>query len=180
MEPKTSENPSVQEESGLAESGVSKILKSKLLILFLAIILITALPLVIFFSTKQTPVGPQPEPTQIPEPTGIVTPTFEVKPTLPPFPEKGGYVENELIIEYKEGMSPDELTDNGQRSRLAQALADAGVISQKKLYQSLDPKLKNFYVLTFQNGVDVQEVSKIIYQLPEIKGVEPNGKASIF
>lgn len=103
-----------------------------------------------------------------------VSPTETPKPTLQPFPPKGDYIENQLIVEYKEGMSPDELTDNNQRAELAKVLQDAGVILQEKLSQTTDPNLKNFYVLTFKDGIDVKAASRKIYEIPQIKGVEPN------
>ena len=102
------------------------------------------------------------------------TPTETPKPTLPPFPSEEGYVKNQLIVEYKAGMSPAELIDNNERSKLASSLQELGIISQDKLYNSDDPKLRNFYVLTFKDGVDVKDITDKIYAIPEIKGVEPN------
>lgn len=155
----------------------NQLLKSKFYILFIVIALVVVLFPVLFFSTylvkNNSKVAPSPT-RQAP------SPVEDTKPSLQPFPSKGDYVENQLIIEYKEGMSPEELLDNDQRSQLAADLQRLGVILQEKLHESTDTNLKNFYVLTFKEGIDVEKVSTEIYKIPQIKGVEPNGKVEIF
>lgn len=107
-------------------------------------------------------------------------PTETPKPTLQPLPSEGGYVKNQLIVEYKAGMSPHELTDNSKREKLATSLQELGVISQEKLHESTDPKLTNFYVLTFEQGIDLEKVRSKIYALEEIKNVDPNTEYEAF
>ncbi len=171
MEPNIpSTNDNVVDQQLPAEQNARP--KSTLNIKFLliaAIVFILVVLSVIFISVKSTTKNIVP-----------ATPTEAPKPTLRPFPPKGEYVENQLIVEYREGMSPEDLKDNNQRSQLAEALQDAGVVSQEKHYQSTDPKLKNFYILTFKEGIDAQEVSNKIYAIPQIKSVEPNGTVEIF
>lgn len=149
-------------------SKFGSIPKTRNLLIATVIIIVIILP-VLFLSVKS-----------VKEKKPMVNPTEAPKPTLLPFPSKGDYVGNQLIVEYKEGMSPDELRDNNQRSQLASDLQELGVISQKKLYESTDPKLKNFYILTLKEGIDAKGVSNKIYSIPQIKGVEPNGKVGIF
>lgn len=184
MEPNGPGNESnVSPENPPVSSGnkLSKLMKSKFYILFIAIALVVILFPVLYFSTNlvknDSKVAPSPIPDS-PSPTDV--PTENAKPTLAPFPPEGGYVENQLIVEYKEGMSPEELLDNDQRSKLAEELTELGVILQEKISETDDPKLDNFYVLTFADGVNVEEASKKIYEIPQIKGVEPNGKVGIF
>lgn len=172
MEPNnTSDNSNIVNQQVPAEQNTRP--KSTLNIKFLLIAVIVFILIavsVIFISVKSTTNKMVPP----------VSPTETPKPTLIPFPPKGEYVENQLIVEYKEGMSPDELKDNNQRGQLAEALQNAGVISQEKHFESTDPKLKNFYILTLKEGIDAGEVSNKIYAIPQIKGVEPNGKVGIF
>ncbi|MEK7559465.1 MAG: hypothetical protein AAB521_04105 [Patescibacteria group bacterium] len=183
MEPKSPDNESNlnQEDSSTTQgSKLSQLLKSKFYILFIAITLVVIIFPVLYFSTNLIKNYSSVSPTPAPVVSPSVSPTEDAKPTLAPFPSKGDYVENQLIVEYKEGMSPEELLDNDERSKLADSLTELGVTLQEKISETDDPKLKNFYVLTFKDGIDVEAVSSKIYAIPQIKGVEPNGKVGIF
>jgi len=138
------------------------IFSSKVIVIAVIILILILIP-IFFFVVKSSQ-----------EKKLISNPPESIKPTLIPFPSKGNYVENQLIVEYKEGLSPSELIDNDKRENLASALQKIGVTSQNKLYESNEPTLKNFYVLTFKAGVDVKKARIEIYELPEIKSVEPN------
>lgn len=109
--------------------------------------------------------------------TPTPTPAAVVKPTLPPFPEEGLYVEDELVIRYTLGKRPEEL-DPRRRAEVKELLEGAGVISESPVYsQTTDPALSSFYKLTFKKGVNIKIASEKIYEIPEIQGVEPNVKA---
>lgn len=111
-----------------------------------------------------------------------VSPTpITIKPTLQPFPSKGQYVEDQLIIRYNDGMSPSELKEPERIAAIQNLFKVVGVISQEAVYKgNTDPKLKNFYILHFSRGTDIKSAAKEIYTLPEVKGAEPNAKATIF
>ncbi len=102
--------------------------------------------------------------------TPTPTPFESVKPTLPPFPEEGLYVEDELIIRYTLGKRPEEL-DPKRRAEVKILLEEAGVISESPVYsQTTDPALSSFYKLNFKKGVDVKTASEKIYEIQEIQG----------
>lgn len=103
-----------------------------------------------------------------------------VKPTLIPFPSKEQYVEGQLIINYETGMGPEELKDSARIQAIQDLFKKEGVISQEKMYKNnTDIQLKNFYILYFSPGVDIESAAQRIYSLPEIKGAEPNVEATI-
>ena len=183
MDPNSSNNKSNlnQEVPPTQDSSrLHQILKTKTYIIFIVLALAAVIFPILYFLMQTVSKNNLPKlPAENPKST-ISIPSEANKPTLPPFPSQGDYVKNQLIIEYKEGMSPEEILDNDERSALAQALQDAGIVSQKKLSDTTDPKLKNFYVLTFKEGIDAKEVSTKIYAIPQIKGVEPNGTVEIF
>ena len=102
------------------------------------------------------------------------------KPTLIPFPSKEQYVEGQLIINYQAGMGPKELKDSARVQTIQDLFKKEGVISQEKVYKdNTDMQLKNFYLLHFSPGVDIESAAQRIYSLPEIKGAEPNVEATI-
>ncbi len=105
------------------------------------------------------------------------TPSPFAKPTLPPFPEKGLYVENELVVRYILGKTPEDL-DQQRKTEIDKILEDNGVISQTRVYsQSTDPALNSFYSLKFKEEINIEDAAKVIYEIPEIQGVEPNVEA---
>ncbi len=105
------------------------------------------------------------------------TPVPIAKPTLLPFPDKELYVEDELVISYQLGKTPEEL-DPKRRAEIKKILESVGVTSETHIYEkTTDPTLNSFYTLTFKKGTNVEDASKVIYTIPEVQGVEPNVKA---
>lgn len=77
------------------------------------------------------------------------------------------HVTNEIIVEFQEGNSPDNLETRKK-------LETIGVGSFEKVFQSEDPLLKNFYLLKLQQGLTADSVKNPLFQLEEIKGIEFN------
>lgn len=96
-----------------------------------------------------------------------------VKPTLAPFPEKGQYVEEELIVEYEEGLTDEE------RAQLTQSLKAFGMASEEQV-GAAEGEGGNFYRLIFSPGIDVEAISTQVYELPGIKHVESNAVYKLF
>jgi hypothetical protein len=108
------------------------------------------------------------------------SPTPSVKPTLIPFPSESEYVEGELIISYEEGQGPDSLPEQ-RASEIKSIFQTLGVVSEEQVYKdTTDPTLRNFYLLKFKKGVDIEAAAQEIYKIPEVKGAEPNVEASVF
>lgn len=129
------------------------ILKLIIVVLLLAVL---ALPAFALFTKNSAPKDP-----------------VVVKPTLAPFPEKGEYVEEELIVEYEEALTEEH------RAQLFESLKTFGVTSEEPL-GSEEGASGNFYRLIFSPGVDVEAVSTQIYALPGIKHVESNAIYKLF
>ena len=78
------------------------------------------------------------------------------------------YVGDELIVKYKDSYTFDEINN------LKKSLEASGVVTQKKVFDSPSPNLKNFYVLTFKPGTDIKKVADEFSKLPEFEAVGPN------
>ncbi len=73
------------------------------------------------------------------------------------------YVSDRLLVEFVEGKSPEVIK---------QKFNNIGVIGHKKLFNGDDAQLKNFYILEFKKGTDLEKVGNIIIDYEEIKSVE--------
>ncbi len=89
---------------------------------------------------------------------------------LLPTPE---VVEGELIVKYKQGMGPDEVSIN-RKTEIDKILADLGMISEEKMYESSSSALKNYYIINFEKDVNLDSMIDEIKKLPEIENVEKN------
>ena len=146
--------------SSIPDSKFSSLLKKKnLIIVMILISIILIIPLFIFISStinqnsKATP-----------------TPTLggkEDDPFIAP------YVADELIVKYRESYTFPEIEN------LKGALESLGVVSQKKIFDSDDPALRNYYLLTFKKGTDVKEAKKRLDNLSEIEFSGPNSIVSV-
>src|SRR3989344_2186984 len=78
------------------------------------------------------------------------------------------YLSGELIVKYKSSYSYDEILN------LKGKLEKIGVVSQKQLFDSKDPGLSNFYILTFKEDTDLKKVAEELSKTPEIEAVGAN------
>lgn len=100
-----------------------------------------------------------------------------VDPGGNPFPKGSRYVEDQIIVKYKDGQSPEELKekgDTGKEKSLAENLLSMGVTSQKKLFTSVDSLLKDYYLLLLKPGTNIPELYKNLTKVPEIDGITPD------
>ncbi len=113
-------------------------------------------------------------------------------------PEGAQYVPNEIVVKYREAYNPEKLKEQMQdkassnvfenlqerlpggksaEERYAQLSADLkvlGVVAQRKVFDSSDPSLENYYILQLKEGVDVKEVHEKLSTLEEFQTSEPN------
>lgn len=95
----------------------------------------------------------------------------------PIFPPGVRYVQDEIIIKYKNGQSPEELKFQGKqtdREKLLLSLAQVGALSQKKLYQDEAGGLGSYYILTLKYKSNIPEVYESLKKIPEIDTSTPN------
>ena len=78
------------------------------------------------------------------------------------------YVPDELIVKLKASYTEEEL------ARIEKKFKELGVVSQKKAFESEDPLLRNYYLLTFKKGTDIKKAGQELTDLRELVGVEPN------
>lgn len=149
-------------------SKLKKMLKTKNLLIAAVLIFIIIVP-ALLFSVKS-----------VKEKEPRITPTEVLKPSIIPFPSEGNYVKNQLIVQYREGRSPADLIDNDERSKLASALSELGVISQEILIKDQETNLQNYYVLTFSDDIDIKDAVEGLSKIPEILTVEPNATFNLF
>ncbi len=88
-------------------------------------------------------------------------------------PFKAPYVADELIVKYKDTYTIDEIEN------LKSTLENLGVVSQRKVSDSDDPTLRNYYLLTFKKGTDVKKTKEKLNKLSEIEFSGPNSIISI-
>lgn len=94
------------------------------------------------------------------------------KPTLPPFPSVA-LVPDELVIKYREGMAPQNLSPD-QQKQLDAELANLGVISSKVMFEEAEAPLDRYYLINLKPGTNLEEATNAIYQLDEVEHVGPN------
>lgn len=160
------ENPEVQvqpEEFNLSpppQGLIQKIGKTKIIVGAVILFIVLLIPLSFFaISSKNSlkTVSPTPMPKNI---YGTPIPTNPI-------------VEDELLIKYKKGQTPEDQTSE-QKARIKKIFDQTGVISEKKLYSSQDPILRTSYVLKFKKGVDVRKIIDTLKTIPEIENVTTN------
>lgn len=96
----------------------------------------------------------------------------QAKPTLPPFPSIP-VVPDELVIKYREGMSPQNLSVN-QKKQLEEALANLGVVSSEPMFEEAGAPLDRYYLIHLKPGTNLEGATNAIYQLEEVEHVGPN------
>ncbi len=88
----------------------------------------------------------------------------------PPTPT---YVSDEIIVKYKTGQTPDQMGE-AQKKAVQAVLDEGGVISQEKVYDSINPILKNYYRLKLKRGANVLKSKEILKKLDAIQSAEPD------
>lgn len=160
------ENPEVQVQTDQLNSFpprqnlIQKIGKTKIIIGAVALFIILLIPLS-FFAVNSQKTAKTIFPTPIPKNIyGTPIPTNPI-------------VEDQLIIKYKKGQTPEDQTPE-QKARIKKIFDQLDVISEKKLYNSEDPVLRTSYVLKFKKGTDVKKIIDTIKTIPEIENAETN------
>ncbi len=100
-----------------------------------------------------------------------------VNPGGNPFPKGSEYSNDQIIVKYRKGQSPEELKKDGrleQEKSLADTLVALGVESQQKLFTSVDDFLKNYYLLYLKQGTNIQDLYKKLSDVPEIDSITPD------
>lgn len=93
------------------------------------------------------------------------------------FPQGVRYVPDQIIINYKEGKSPEELLLSGKEeesSKLVAELSDLGVVSQKRLFISGSELLGNYYVFNLKKGTSIREIYPKLTTIHQIKNATPD------
>lgn len=84
------------------------------------------------------------------------------------------HVPNELIVLYKEGTSPHELSE-GELEDLNTKLSDLGVVSQEKAYSQVESgELTRSYKLKLQKDIDLVRVQEMLSSINGILSSQPN------
>lgn len=84
------------------------------------------------------------------------------------FSPSAPYVADQLIVELKDGYTLDEL------KKLDSEFKKIGIVSQRKVFDSNDPSLRNFYIVDFKKGSDVKKIGEELVNFSEIKAVGVN------
>ncbi len=85
---------------------------------------------------------------------------------------KTEYVKDHLIVKFKDGYGPDDITDTDEKRKILQKLLDAGVEHQEKLYRNETGQLDTYYILYLQEGNTLQQVGETVNGFDEIESVE--------
>lgn len=84
------------------------------------------------------------------------------------------YVPNELIISYREGKAPHEISEE-KRVDLQERLNALGVISQERAYTEVSTgELTRSYILKLNEEVDLVELQERLADIKEIASSQPN------
>lgn len=117
-------------------------------------------------SNKDQPLPPpKPTPTLTPSAISPVKSTPNVNPT-------STFVPDQLIIKYKSGQTPEELTSQ-RKEEIQKIFNEAGVLSQEKLYPE-NAALKGYFMLKFKKGINLENAKDILNTIPEIENAEQN------
>lgn len=93
------------------------------------------------------------------------------------FPIGVRFVPDQIIVNYKDGQSPEELLLAGKEnesSSLVTALSEIGVVSQKKLFTTGSTLIGNYYVLSLKKGVNIPDAYQKIARIPQVKNAAPD------
>ena len=106
----------------------------------------------------------------------IITPTPTasrlVTPTDIPIPTPE-FVQNELIVKYKMGMGPDEISKE-RKTELGKVYKELGITLEKRAFEASNSAFKNYYLLNLKTKLKLEEVMLELKALPEIENVEKN------
>jgi len=81
---------------------------------------------------------------------------------------KAPYAADQLIVKYKDSYTLVEI------ERLRDKLNEIGVVSQEKVFDSNDPRLKNYYLIKFAKGSNIDNIIKELEGFPEIEKAGPD------
>jgi hypothetical protein len=112
--------------------------------------------------SESSKVSPTPTTNSLTSPTSTESPL--------PTPE---FVQDELIVKYKQGMGPDEVQAD-RKTSIEALYKEVGVVLEKKLYQSSSSALKNYYLLNLKTSLSLENAISKLKTLPEIENVEKN------
>jgi len=85
-------------------------------------------------------------------------------------PKNAQYIEDEIVIKYKEGFAPGE----EKHDSIKQQLKELGVISSQKVYESTEAPLDRYYKLQLKQGTNIEEIRDALNKLEAIGEAEPN------
>lgn len=102
-----------------------------------------------------------------------VLPTPQVYPSIIASPMPTEFVPEQLIVKYKEGKTPEEITDLAEKRKMEEIFDKAGVLSQEKMGKN-DSFLKNYYLVKLKPGTKVEDAVNLFKQLEEVENVQPN------
>lgn len=109
--------------------------------------------------------GNFPSPAVFPSATPMLSlPVSSITPEFAP---------DEIIIKYKNGHLPEEMS-GPEFEEVNKVFTKAGVVSQEKLYKERSSILKNYYLLKLKPGTSVLEAIDLIKKLDQIEYAEPN------
>lgn len=100
-----------------------------------------------------------------------------IDPAGNPFPEGSKYVDDQIIVKYKGGQTPEEMVKNGDTEKersLAASLLEMGVTSQKKLFTSVNSLLNDYYLLILKPGTNIPNLYNKLLTIPEIDSITPD------
>ncbi|MFI5265398.1 MAG: S8 family serine peptidase, partial [Candidatus Levyibacteriota bacterium] len=93
------------------------------------------------------------------------------------FPKGVEYVSDQILVKYKAGQSPEELTSAGKTAQekiLATSLTAIGVTSQQRLFSLQNNGLENYYLLSLKKGLSIPAVYAALTAIPEIENATPD------
>lgn len=98
------------------------------------------------------------------------------------FPSGARFVQNQMVVKYKTGESPQALEAQNKTvelQKLQNALGKLGVVSQSKLFSASNSILENYYVLQLGSGVTAKTIYPKLASIPQIDIAVPNYILSI-
>lgn len=95
----------------------------------------------------------------------------------PVFPRGVRFVNNQIIVKYRIGQSPNELRSAGKTSEakaLSTKLEKIGVLSQQKLFTTNNILLTNYYLFILKQNLNIPHVYEQLNGISQIENVTPN------